>query len=372
MAIAAYPQTEESMANPYSIAKPTGDPEWVKANTVWQERLAKDAWAGWRALLSGVEIGGYGVPVSIDDPFCGFYRWKQRDKTYKPVAFWYDPDDASKMLCVVDGELVEDNLRAREIWTYCCAHPVTHEAYTAVVERGEPWSDSDPRLTPRALKRAASYAPGEEATTNNPPAESPLDECRNKIANAKGGLDDYKTIADDEQLARAKSLKNRLTELAGEADKQRDALKRPHLEAGRAVDAEWMPVVNDAKDAARAVQASMDAYATKMLQARRAAEAEVERRRLKEQAEASNEAPAGAVAPAPIAETTTRVQPGYGRAGSIKTENKVTDITDIDALFGFLKTHKELREKMLELAQRAVSAGYEVPGVKIEERAKVK
>ena len=369
MAIAADPEEEQTMANPYSIAKPPGDPEWVKANEVWQDLLAKGNYIGWRALLSGEKIQGYGVPVSVDTPFTGFYRWKQRDKTFKPVAYWYEGE---QLRCLVGDDVVEDDLKAREIWTYCCSYPVTHDAYLDAMETGR-WPDSDPRLTAKNLKQSGDYGPGEEATTNNPPAESPIEECKNKIANAKGGLDDYKTIESDEQLARAKSLKNRLTELAGEADKQRDAIKRPFLEAGRAVDAEWMPVVNEAKEAARVVQGSMDAYATKQLLARRAAEAEAERRRQADALrEASNEGPAEQVAPQPIEETTTRVQPGYGRAGSIKTQQVVTEITDIDALFGLLKSHKELKDKMLELAQRAVSAGYDVPGVKIEERAKVK
>lgn len=359
--------------NPYSIAKPVGDPEWVKANEVWQARLKVDAYAGWKALMSGEKINGYGVPVSIDDPFTGFYRWKQRDKTFKPVAFWYEgPMRPPKLVCLVgDDEEVLDELRAREIWTYCCGHAVTHETYLKAMDSGQ-WPDADPRLTWKSLKQAADYAPGEAATTNNPPAETPLEECKNKIANAKGGLDDYKSIKDDEQLARAKSLKNRLTELRSEADNTRKELKRPHKEAADAVDAEWMPVVNEADAAARAVQGAMDVYATLQLQLRRAAEAEAERRRLAERPEVGNEDPGEEVAPAPIAETTTVVKPGYGRAGRIATENVVTEIVNIDLLFGFLKTHKELKDKMLELAQRAVTAGYEVPGVKVEERAKVK
>jgi hypothetical protein len=62
----------------------------------------------------------------------------------------------------------------------------------------------------------------------------------------------------------------------------------------------------------------------------------------------------------PIEQKTTRVQPGYGRAGSIKTHKVVTAITDIDALFGLLKTHAELKAKMLELAQRRST--YRCPG----------
>lgn len=62
----------------------------------------------------------------------------------------------------------------------------------------------------------------------------------------------------------------------------------------------------------------------------------------------------------------------YGKAANVKAVIEVVEITDIDALFGFLKTHKELVAKMFELAKRAHAAGHTVPGVRTEEVAKVR
>ena len=62
----------------------------------------------------------------------------------------------------------------------------------------------------------------------------------------------------------------------------------------------------------------------------------------------------------------------YGRAASNVIVKVVTEVTDWNELFGFLKTHAELKELMLKLAQRAVYKNFDVPGVKTEERVKNK
>jgi hypothetical protein len=48
-----------------------------------------------------------------------------------------------------------------------------------------------------------------------------------------------------------------------------------------------------------------------------------------------------------------------------------TKITDAQALFNFFRHAPELEQFMLHLAQRAVKAGFAVPGVEVEERAKI-
>ena len=359
-----------------------------RIHALWQKKLAGDPWNGWRALLAGWEIEGVRVPVSADEPLTGYYRVKKRDGTFMPCAYWLE-DDVWK--CLIDGKIIEPD-RAIEQWPFISRYPISRAWYVAVAEEGKPWPDADERVTSQALSASAERPADAPAPMghNDPPEEMPIDALRNKIANAKGGIPDYSLIRDDEKMAKAKSLKNRLTELAGEAKKEREKRSRPHLDALEEIRAEWSPLVDDATAAAKTVNVAMDEWATEKLRIQRAAEAEVERRRraaeaieaenarkLREAEEAGKpapklqEAPKVEEAPPPSVEGTV-VRPGYGRAGRTKTYWALVEITDYDALFGLLKTHKELRDKMGELAQRAKDAGIEPPGCKFEERAKVK
>jgi hypothetical protein len=359
-----------------------------RIHQLWQEKLAADPWNGWRALLAGWEIEGVKVPVDANTPFQGYYRTKRKDKTYQPVAYWLE-DGTWK--CLIDGKLIEPD-RAIEQWPFISRYPISRAWYVTVAEKGEPWPDADERVTSQALAVSAERPADAPAPMghNEPPEEMPIDALRNKIENAKGGIPDYKLIRDDEKLAKAKSLKNRLTELAGEAKKEREKRSRPHLDALDEIRAEWSPLVDDATAAAKTVNNSMDEWATEKLKIQRKAEAEADqRKRDAEKIEAENasklreaeeagkpapklqEVPKVEEAPPPSVEGTV-VRPGYGRAGRTQTYWALVEITDYDALFGILKTHKELRDKMAELAQRAKDAGIEPPGCKFEERAKIK
>ena len=359
-----------------------------RIHNLWQAKLGTDLWNGWRALLAGWEIEGVKVPVDANTPFQGFYRTKRKDKTYQPVAYWIE---GNIWKCLIDGNLIEPD-RAIEQWPFISRYPISRAWYVAVAEKGEPWPDADERVTSQALAVSAERPADAPAPMghNEPPEEMPIDALRNKIENAKGGIPDYKLIRDDEKLAKAKSLKNRLTELAGEAKKEREKRSRPHLDALDEIRAEWSPLVDDATAAAKTVNNSMDEWATEKLKIQRKAEAEADQRKrdaeaieaenarkLREAEEAGKpvpklqDVPKVEEAPPPSAEGTV-VRPGYGKAGRVKTEWVVTEITDIDALFGLLKTHPELKALMLQLAQRAKNAGIEPPGCKCEERAKVR
>ena len=370
------------------MAQTAVKPDAQRIHDLWQQKLSVDVWNGWRALLAGWDIEGIKVPVDANTPFTGYYRTKRKDKTFAPVAYWLEN---GVWKCLIDGQLIEEN-RAIEQWPYISRYPISRAWYVTVAEEGKPWPDADERVTSAALSASAERPVDMPAPMgdNNPPEEMPIDALRNKIVNAKGGIPDYKLIRDDETLAKAKSLKNRLTELAGEAKKEREKRSRPHLDMLEEIRAEWSPLVDDATAAAKTVNVSMDEWATEKLRIQRAAEAEAERRkRAAEAIEAENarklrEAEAaGATAPklqdvpkveAPPPQDVegTVVRPGYGRAGRTKTYWALVEITDYDALFGLLKTHKELRDKMAELAQRAKDAGIEPPGCKFEERAKVR
>lgn len=368
----------------------TDEAKRLRVHQLWQAKLDADIWNGWRALLSGWEIEGVKVPVDPNTPFTGYYRSRNVDKTFVPVAYWFED---GKVVCLRNGHEVDEEKAIRD-WPYVSRYPISHAWYKLVAEDRRPWPDADARVTSEALKVADKPVPKEpKMGDNNPPEETPVMAIRNKIDNAKGGIVDYAVIKSEEQLSKAKSLKNRLTELSGEAKKERDALSRPHLDALESIRDTWTPLVDDAAASAKTINNAMDAYETAKLKAMRADEArvaaeqaEAERvkraneERLKQAAASGDSAELEKV---PEVKTTapttppvnTKVTAAYGRAGSVKTEWIVTEITDAAELFKFLTTpkiHSELKAMMIALAQRAKAAGFDPPGVSMEERAKVR
>jgi len=320
--------------------------------------ITKPDYTYWRNALAG----NFGA-VHDGDPQLGFYR-KRTGKAagYDPVAIW-DQDGRGVVALVGNQEA-----SAHDIWTFVCQHPITEQQYRDRIETGK-WWDEDAAVT----KSLAHDTKNETAD----PAEMMADQ----IDAALRGLADYADIRDDEAAAKAQSLRSRLLELSGEADKTREAQKKPHLEAGRAVDAVWQPLVKKAKEGADAIRKALGAYETRKDQERRAAETKAREDEMKRQREAAlNASPVtgpNAVLPVEVPKQPapepiqTQVRGAYGRAATVKTV-KVATVTDQDAAYGFLKAHKEMVELLGKLAQRAVDAGYDVPGVTVEERKDVR
>lgn len=323
-------------------------------------QIEKPSYDYWRNALAGT----FG-PVHDSDPQLGFFRKRtKRSGPFVPVAIW---DDHGNILALVDGQ----EANAAEIWTHVCQYPVTEAHYRQRVETGK-WHDEAEAVTESLAH-----------DTRNSTAD-PADIMADQINSALNGLPEYQEITTDEAAAKAQSLRSRLLELSGEADKTREAEKKPHLEAGRAVDAKWQPLVKKAKEGADTIRTALGAHETrKAREAERLRKEEEERRikaereRVKAEAEAALKggqppAPAPEPEPAPAPEPVqTQVRGAYGRAATIKTK-KVAKVTDYDAAYGFLKTHKEMKDLIDRLAQRGVDAGYEVPGVTVEEVKEVR
>ena len=326
-----------------------------------------DAYDPWRRMLAGERID------ITDEPLPGFYRArrsKQEKHIKVGVAIWLDP--SGKLMCLKGSEMVPPHF----VWPYCTKEPITEEAYREWARTGK-WPDIDEAV------QSPPAPPGEGH--NLPPDEVEI--LKDQIESAKAGAEKYAEIADDETAKAAQSLRARLLELSGEADKKREAEKKPHLEAGKAVDAKWQPLVKSAKAVADQVRAAIAAWETKKLRVAREVE-EKRRKALEELAkldaplivDAPESAPAAmeihheqgsspALKPAPV-------KGGYGKAASVSVVKIVEEITDHYALFQFLWDRPEfdnaLHEILLEQAQRAVDKGMTPPGVKIEERAKIR
>lgn len=323
-----------------------------------------DQFAWWRSALEGKR-----GDIQEDKPQPGYYRNRRRGQQAMAVAYWHDTNDGS-LRCKIDSADV-DEMRAMEAWPFASKEPVTYEAYKAKRETGN-WPDMDETIQP---------ARG-NIGDNNPPDESDADAIKRQIDAAGAGVSQYAKIGDDETKAKAQSLRSRLLELAGQAKKTHKKIKDPLWEQVKEIDNTYLPLVKEAEELAKKIRTSMDNYDTEQLRKHQEAERiareereEIERKAAEAARKAEAEGKPAPAPPPPMPEAPPPFQPtttkgAYGRAASNKIVKTVTEVTDWNELFGFLKTHAELKELMLKLAQRAVDKNFDVPGVKIEDRVK--
>lgn len=311
----------------------------------------------WQNALCG-EFG----PVHDGMAEVGFWRKRtSRAGPFVPVAIW---EADGNLVALVDGKEADP----AEVWSYVCRFPITEEWYRNRMA-GQPWPDEDTAVTD-------SLAPPPTGHNNPPTDESEI--IKGQIDAAMAGAARYAEITDDATAAQAQSLRARLNELSGTADKRREVLKRPHLEAGRAVDELWNPMVKAAKAAADAIARALGAHETRKQReidrlAAIAEEARIKAERERVKAEAAGRPAPAPPPPAPVPDApapATKIAGAYGRAASVKDVKRAT-VTDQTALYPFLATHKELIELMGKLAQRAVDAGLNPPGVNVTTEKKV-
>lgn len=343
-------------------------------------------YAYWHAALAGQKPKAF-----TDDPQCGFYRRRNKDKetkkiTYDPVAIWRDPDIGLIGL-VGNRDVTGDQLK--ELWNWIADKPVTEEAYRAA-QRGEPWHDEH-----RAKQAVEIKQPGYEIVEGKPfidpergaaPAPDPLaqssdDPAKAIIADieaAEKGVTQYATVDSDEQSAKGQDLRSQLTTLAGKLDKYRESLVRPHIDAQRDINAKFNPIITRAKGAANKVRDAMEAWERhKREQARRA---ELERERI-EQAnaaaakaaeDAGKPAPAPQPPPPPINTPAPAEQiKGASRAAAVREVFRAV-IVDQDALYQAVKTNPIIIEALRKIAQARVDAGIDTPGVEKKEDVKIR
>jgi hypothetical protein len=172
-------------------------------------------------------------------------------------------------------------------------------------------------------------------------------------------------------------LRNMLNELAGDADKAREAEKAPYFKKVKEIDGKWMPLIKEAKEGAGKIKEARDQWADDKRKAaieaqRRADEALAEQMR----DAAERDGPIEPVAAPPprsnLPPPTSQVRPTYGRASSTGTKIVVTAV-DYDKMFAALKTKPELwdrfKEIMLEIAQKCVAKGIILDGVTTDEKS---
>lgn len=224
---------------------------------------------------------------------------------------------------------------------------------------------------------------------NNPP--SPVETYRETLARFKADADKYGEVTDDN----AQFIRDHIGyggKLAKEIDARRDEEKRPHLEAGRAIDGAYKPLIEACDDIVKAMKRKLSVFLdAREREARRIAEEKA--RKLREAEEAARKAAepeedpflaatADAVAfdvkaahaEAKIAEAqvaaSSRVSSAAGgfAATSLKTKRSAK-VTDWGALAAHYLGRGEVRAVLEQLANADIrhSKGAEIsiPGVEI-------
>ncbi len=320
-----------------------------------------DRWAWYLAALQNPAEIGKSLKASEDSPQQGYYRSRFKGQAWEPIAIFY-PEGSDQLVAYRNNREVRD---VNETWVWCLRYPISYEAYQRAIDGGG-WADDDPTV-------AAQIAPAPPGHNSADVSEAEM--LRDQIEAAKKGAAAYAKITDDATLGKAQSLRSRLNELSGEADKKREALKRPYFEAGKAIDREWQPLVKSAKEAADGIRNAMSAYETEKLRKAREAEREA-RQRVEDEAREAEEAgkplPVPEPVAAPVASAPAAIKGTYGKAASVRAKLVVTGISNPIELFKFVAGDNRIEVLLVRIAQEHVDAGRTVPGVFTEEVAAVR
>jgi hypothetical protein len=271
-------------------------------------------------------------PIDADNPKAGFYRSKNKDKSLSAVAIWYDTN-TGELRYQDNGRDVSDQI-ARERWPYISKRPISEKIFWTFRDTGK-WIDVDD---------VAQAEPNDNGGSDVLVLAKDIDAL--KVSAAK-----YAKIESDEGMVLAQSVRAKLQEVGGKADKLRVAEKEPHLEASREVDARWQPMIKIAKAAADGIRKAMQDWNDIKLAAAAKAQMSEQKTNL----------------PLP----SVQVAGGGGRAAHVGTKDVVTDI-DLDLVFQQFRLERELSDVLFMLAQRAVNAGIPVPGAIVEKKSAIR
>ncbi|SCB30615.1 hypothetical protein [Rhizobium lusitanum] len=326
----------------------------------------KNVWSWWSDALAG-KIG----PIHDGQPEWGFYRVRDgKNGPWVPVAIWQD--EAGAFVATRNGTEVR---HPEDIWTWCCRHPVTEEAFDSATA-GNGWADDAP---------TNALAPKD----HNQPSD-PFEALTEEFAGEKELAAAFlKTkITTQDQADRAAVWSKRLAGIAKKATDLHKVAKQPSLDEGRRIDDKWRDLKEGPADLSKQLKRHMDAYLLEQQrienERQRKAQEEADRKRREAEdaaraAAASENSAAKAAAErleqlAADAERDAQVRnAAAGRTGArVALRTFVfAEITDFDKLLMALKDRSEIRELVETLANRAARAGVPLAGMEIrsEQRA---
>ena len=336
------------------MMEPLGE---VAARVVETARAAMqdDTYAYWQAKLRGED------PDPLTDRTklpLGFWRLRSGD----PLAVWLGEDGARVALrgfSAAPRQMAAKHMEAMaESGSFGLAVP--EALYRAAFEAAE-WPDDPPAVAPIG---------------HNLPA-SDFDRLRIEIegeaeTTAPFLLKPIETQADADKCS---TWARRVGMLAKAADEAREAEKAPHLAAGREVDDRWRPVIADARDLTARLKKHVEPYLIRLKreadEAARKAREEAEQLRAAADLVTVNEDERAELIHQ-AQETERAAEPKRAIAGRpnmrVSLRKKVrARIVDYDACHAALKDHRDMRELVEQLANRAVKAGVPLAGVEAEE-----
>lgn len=286
--------------------------------------MTADTYAPYRAMLAGER-----VPIQDGNPHPGRYCLRRhKDGPRLPVAIW--ADDNNTFLCLVDGKAAD----VFQTWISCAKNPITPEVYDHVMTKGS-WPDE-----PAVVRFNHNAPPADEF-------EAMQREAEDAAAGAEGWLK-ATTIASQREADLAANWLADLRKLSSKAEGQREAEKRPHLEAGRAVDQKFKPVTERLRAACDAIKSALTPWLA----------SEAERKR-----EAAAQQIAAGADPANL---NTKVKAGGARGKSVGLRTyKLAKVNDWPALMAALQDNPELRALAQDIANRAAGKDVALAGCEV-------
>lgn len=305
----------------------------------------------WQQALAGAK-----PEVHEDQPQLGYYKKREgKDGPWVACAIWMSGD---KMVCRI-GKRMADPV---EEWTWLARYPISQDEARGWMTTGQ-WP-SDDRPPPAGHNR-----PDDPFEALKFDIDAELEVARELCA----------TPVDNQQVA--DRYGNRiavLRELSSKAEKTRKAEKEPHLEAGRAVDAAYKPLVDQLDKAVKHLRSLVGKWMAteeaRLREEQRKAEeeraaAEAKQREAEKAAEKANLPPPPQQEPLPtVPDAKVKVGGIRGKAVHLKTERRCV-ITDHKKALRKFADHDEVKALVAKLAERALRDGEKVPGAElVEER----
>jgi len=295
-------------------------------------------------------LAGKDVPLHDGVPQVGFYKMRRgRNAPWLPVAIWQKD---GKLVCRVGNEMDAPE----NVWTYCCGNPVSKADAKHAFEKGS-W-------------------PGDVPSVGHNSGDLSLaDEINDTAETAVAWLE--KTPITSKVLCdQAANWRAKLLDLKKRAEAEHKSTKQPHLDACRAVDAEFRPLIETAAGAADSLRNALTRFMAAE-EAKLRAEQEAQREAAEEAARKAREVaaakgkPEPEDAPLPFLEP-VKVQAGgqRGRKTGLREITKYV-VTDYEAALAHVKDHADVKAAVEKVAAAMARTGAKVPGVetKIEKVA---
>jgi hypothetical protein len=346
--------------------------ELINYHAIPMDSMRDVQWKFWQAARKGLDY-----PINPKFVPWGFFRYKRKDHTHVPLAIWEENGAKWYRFGIAEpvkmGSAADEEAFAYNTFQWVAKHPITQAEWKFWIEN-QRWPDDPVQDVVAASKTAKAPVAKDPPKAAPKPAEKPAETpkpgpAQEAPGHNSAGMDTLsaedaalrvrvvieeaskiKEIKTQAEADASKTLSDRLNELAREADERRDALKRPHWDAGKAVDAEWTPVViRPAKDEAGRLGRLRGAFAL------------AEKRRMADEAAAL--AAEGQEVKADAGPITVTSASGSKR--KIR-EIRKAKIVDYDALVEAVKNYQSVKPFMQEIADKVYYAGGELPGCELD------